>query len=67
MIGYAVIEADLGYILKLPALHSAYFYFKAFWYYEVTGNISTFPFLLLQIFLGCLMNLYLGARALERV
>lgn len=44
MIDYAVIEADLGCILKLPALHSAYFYFKAFWYYEVTGNISTFPF-----------------------
>lgn len=51
MIGYAVIEVDLGYILKLLALHSACFYFVAFWYYEIKRNISTLLFLLLQIFL----------------
>jgi len=61
MIGYAVIEVDLGCILKLPALHSAGFYFVAFWYCEVKGNISTSPFLLLRIFLGTkLMNLGLS-------
>lgn len=61
MIGYAVTEVDLGYILKLPALHSACFYFIVFWYYEVKGNMSTLPFLLLQIFLGTkLMKLALS-------
>lgn len=78
MIGYVVIEEDLGYMLKSwdlgymlksPALYSACFEVIAFWYYEVKRNISTFPFLLLLIFLGtklmeffCLMESTLELR-----
>lgn len=74
IIGWAVTAADLGYILKLPALHSACFYFIKFWYYEVKGNkyssifvISNIPGYSRADGVSCLANLYFGGRALESI
>lgn len=72
MLGYAVIAVDLEDIFMLPAWHC--FYFIAFWYCEVEGNVSTFSLFVTPDISGCiadgntsLMNVCWGARALEKI
>lgn len=72
MLGYAVIAVDLEDRFMLPALHC--FYFIPFWYCEVEGNVNTPSLFVTPDIPACiagghtsLMNVYWGARTLEKI